>query len=220
MRSIQPHRIALAVGAAILIGWQTPVHASIIKYDYTGIFSGTNGATCRVPITCGTTTVLIQGNTPFSGNFVVDTTTGSLQSFHFDFAGFGIWEGSGGQLARSATSFNLRVGTSAGATYTAKGLNGATMPTLNLNEGGTSARFTDFVDGYATTFNVAGMGTRTGILQLGTAWSGVGNLRIDTLAGTVQPTATVDAPGTVALAGLAGLAALGAARRRKAAAAA
>lgn len=216
-------RLAAAVGAACLAGFQPSAHAGLIDYSYTGSVTaqGFDGCFGQVPCVDPLTGALGKA---FSALVRIDTSTGGVVSFSFGISGFTPWAGSGGTQTHSATSLKVDLGDMTGsASYTSGGPAGGPVAIFDglLDLVGPAGAFGNFIDGYATTFNVGAMTTRGGTAYICDPVMADFTVNLTAVSGTAVriPTSTVAEPGTVALAGLAGLAALRSVRRRKAAAA-
>jgi MYXO-CTERM domain-containing protein len=220
-----PTRITIAVGAACLAGFHPSASAALIDYSFSGrvteyIYDG--AIRCFDPVTfqpCPDPPNPIPNaqNNPFNASLRLDTSTGSVVTFSYSVNGGG-WTGTGGSVTASSTSFDVDL--SRGVNYTSEALAGVLGFNM-LDLVGPAGAFSDFIDGYATTFNIGAMSTRGGQGVYCRSPAGRITVSLTAASGELVPgsDAKVPEPGTVALAGLAGLAALRSVRRRKAAAA-
>jgi MYXO-CTERM domain-containing protein len=223
MSSFSRARLAAAVGATCLASVQPSAHAGFIDYSYTGVVTDQRFQGCLDPAFPCTDALAGSVGKGFSALVRIDTSTGAIVNFSFGISGLPQWAGTGGLETHSTTSLNVDLGSLTGSsTYTSSGPDGevAIFDGL-LNVVGPAGAFGNFIDGYATTFNVGAMTTRGGTAYIcGPSYSDF-TVNLTAVSGVEvrTTTPTVAEPGTVALAGLAGLAALRSVRRRKAAAA-
>lgn len=215
---------ATAVGTACLAGFQPSAHAGLIDYSYSGTVTAAIYRELCLSPPCPPVVDRLAGavNNPFSASLRIDTSNGSIVSFSYSVTGLSAWTGTGGALTRSSTSFLIDLQESTGfSSYSSRPINGDANNFHLLDLVGPASAFSNFVDGYATSFNLAAMTTRGGQAAYCGLQSASITVNLTAVSGTAvqTPTSTVAEPGTVALAGLAGLAALRSVRRRKAAAA-
>lgn len=197
----------LAGTSAAVVGfaWHAPAAAAFVTYTYEGSLSSIR---CRAD--CGP--LATERFAPFSATVTIDTGARRVSSFDYSL-GRVLFSGSGGFLSVGSDQLEVDLGRS---NYTTEPLS---VDTFRLWLNGPATAFGNFVDGFATTFNLAAI-SPTFLWVHNASRPDEINVSFNLTSVSAQVTGlSVPEPGTAALAGLAGLAALRASRRRKTAAA-
>lgn len=85
MSPLSRSRLASAVGAACLVGFQPSAFAALIDYSYSGVVTNQRFQGCSDPCTNGLDGSVDKG---FSALVRIDTSTGSIVSFSFGITGY------------------------------------------------------------------------------------------------------------------------------------
>ena len=193
--------LAATIAAALVAVAPVAARAALIEYEFEGIIEQENDLTGYVGAT-------------YSLSLVLDTVSGDIGDFSWSVTGKGTWIGSGAYESFSANTMFLDLGTQfGGASYSQLGDTFGVDIAYHSIGGPGATLFGDYVDGFPTSFNLS-VATSNSFLVGQSSSVNSFQGRFTSASGTALPTPE---PGT-APAVLAGIAALAALRRRKAAA--
>lgn len=205
MHSVRKTPIAAAIGAALALTAVTPAHAALIRYSVAGTVSSQFNLT-------GYT------GQAYTGSLIIDTTTDLIDEFSFSVAGKGTWSGSGGTiyLTQNSPTSNFRIDLTTGTFDTiADGFTPTSGASFFFLQGAIGSPLGDFLDGYPLTVNAASYFCVKSVNYAASSPS-FRSFGLNSFTVVGEEYTPAPAPATAALT-LAGLGALAAVRRRKAA---